>query len=394
MPKLSERIRNVVQSDIRTMSVECEKAGGINLAQGVCDTDVPPPVRRGAQHAIDAGQNQYTRLDGITPLRRAIAEKLRRYNGIVADPDSEIVVSSGSTGALYAACLAAIAPGDEVIVFEPYYGYHVNTILALEAVPVFLRLHAPDWTFTRAQLEAAVTPRTRAIIVNTPANPSGKVFTREELEWIAELARRHDLFVLTDEIYEYFLYDGRRHLSPASLPGMAERSITVSGFSKTFSITGWRVGYAVCRRDWAETIGVLSDLIYICAPSPLQAGCLAGLEELGDDFYHGLNAEYARKRDLICNALRDAGLTPSLPQGGYYVLADSTTLPGATSKEKAMHLLRETGVAAVPGDSFYAGGGGQNFLRFCFAKTDAALEEACRRLQRLRSSSAATLVAR
>src|SRR5512146_1186137 len=190
MPKLSERIRNVVQSDIRTMSVECEKAGGINLAQGVCDTDVPPPVRRGAQHAIDAGQNQYTRLDGITPLRRAIAEKLRRYNGIVADPDSEIVVSSGSTGALYAACLAAIAPGDEVIVFEPYYGYHVNTILALEAVPVFLRLHAPDWTFTRAQLEAAVTPRTRAIIVNTPANPSGKVFTREELEWIAELARR------------------------------------------------------------------------------------------------------------------------------------------------------------------------------------------------------------
>lgn len=383
MPKLSQRIRNVVQSDIRTMSVECEKAGGINLAQGICDTEVPPPVRRAAKDAIDAGKNQYTRLDGITPLRRAIAEKLRRYNGITADPESEIVVSGGSTGALYTACLATIDRGDEVIVFEPYYGYHLNTILALEATPVLLRLHAPEWSFTREQLEAAITPRTRAIIVNTPANPSGKVFTREELEWIADAAKRHDLFVLTDEIYEYFLYDGRKHISPASLPGMKDRTITISGFSKTFSITGWRIGYAVCRREWAETIGVLSDLIYICAPSPLQSGCAAGLEELGDNFYEGLNAEYAHKRDLICNALTDAGLTPSIPQGGYYVLADSNSLPGATSKEKAMYLLRETGVAAVPGDSFYTGDGGRNFLRFCYAKTDAALQEACRRLQRL-----------
>lgn len=382
MPQLSRRVRNIVQSDIRTMSVECEKLGGINLAQGICDTEVPPPVRRAAKEAIDAGKNQYTRLDGIAPLRRAIAQKLQRYNHITADPESEIVVSAGSTGALYSAALATIDRGDEVILFEPYYGYHVNTILALEASPVLLRLHAPDWSFTREQLEAAVTERTRAIIINTPANPSGKVFTRQELEWVGEVARAHDLVIITDEIYEYFLYDGRQHISPASLPGFRDRTITVSGFSKSFSITGWRVGYAVCRADWAATIGTLSDLVYICAPSPLQSGCLAGLEQLTDEFYVDLNAQYAHKRDLICGALADAGLTPSIPQGGYYVLADTTSLPGNTSKEKAMHLLRQTGVAAVPGDSFYMGDGGKNFLRFCYAKTDTALEDACRRLQK------------
>src|SRR5271169_3958077 len=239
---LSKRADHIVQSEIRVMSIECEKVNGINLAQGVCDTELPAPVAEGAKRAIERGMNSYTRYDGITELRGAIARKLRDYNGISADPDTQITVSAGSTGAFYAACLALLNPDDEVILFEPYYGYHVNTLLAVDAIPAYVTMQAPDWTFTAADLEKAVTPRTKAIMVNTPANPSGKVFSRTELEWIAEFAVRHDLFVFTDEIYEYFLYDGRRHVSPGSLPGMEERTITISGFSKTYSITGWRVG--------------------------------------------------------------------------------------------------------------------------------------------------------
>lgn len=388
MLELAKRASRIVQAEIRAMSVECEKIGGINLAQGICDTEVPPPVRRGAQRAIEQGLNQYTRLDGIGALREAIARKMERHNGIRADAESEIVVTAGSTGAFYAACLAIVNPGDEVIIFEPYYGYHVNTVLALEATPVFITLKAPDWSFTPGDLERVTTKHTRAVIVNTPANPSGKVFSRAELEWIAEWARRHELFVLTDEIYEYFVYDGRPHVSIGSLPGMKERTITISGFSKTFSVTGWRIGYAVCDARWARPIGYLSDLVYICAPSPLQWGVLEGLRELQDDFYTGLKGDYAVKRDLICNALADAGLPPCIPQGSYYVLADASRLPGTTSKERAMYLLRETGVASVPGESFFQGSVGENFLRFCFAKTDADLKEACRRLESLRKQSA------
>jgi aminotransferase len=380
----SRRAERMVQSAIRTMTVECEKVGGINLSQGVCDTDVPPPVRQGAVRAMEQGLNQYTRLDGIDLLRRAIARKVERDNGISADPAREIVVSAGSTGAFYSACMALLNPGDEVVLFEPCYGYHVNTVLSLDARPAYVTLQAPDWTFTPADLERAASTKTRAVILNTPANPSGKVFTRTELEWIAEWAQRHDLFVFTDEIYEYFVYDGRRHISIASLTGMKQRTITISGFSKTFSITGWRVGYAVCDIRWAEPIGNMSDLVYICAPAPLQWGAAEGLDELPPQFYSDLKNEYVAKRDLICNALTQAGLTPCIPQGAYYVLADASRLPGATSKERAMYLLRETGVASVPGESFFQGETGENFLRFCFAKTDSDLEEACRRLAGLR----------
>ncbi len=192
------------------------------------------------------------------------------------------------------------------------------------------------------------------------------------------------MFVFTDEIYEYFVYDGRKHISIASLPGMKERTITMSGFSKTFSITGWRIGYAVCEARWAEAIGTMSDLVYICAPAPLQWGATVGLEELPPQFYSDLKNEYVAKRDLICNSLAQAGLRPCIPQGAYYVLADSSRLPGATSKERAMYLLRDTGVASVPGESFFQGDTGENFLRFCFAKTDSDLQEACRRLANLR----------
>ncbi len=379
----SRRAEGIAQADIRVMTIECEKVGGINLAQGVCDTEVPLPVRRGAQIAVDKGINSYTRYDGLSELRQAIARKMREYNGITADPEIEVTVSGGSTGAFYCTCLALLDPGDEVIVFEPYYGYHVNTLEAVDAIPAYVTMQAPDWTFSREELERAVTPWTKGIMVNTPANPSGKVFTRTELDWIADVASAHDFFVFTDEIYEYFLYDGSRHISPGSLPGMADRTITISGYSKTFSITGWRVGYSVSDARWARMIGYMNDLVYVCAPAPLQCGVAAGITELTEAFYRELALEYTRKRDRICGALSRVGLHPAIPAGAYYVLADVSRLPGKTSKEKAMYLLARTGVASVPGSAFYHASGGENLVRFCFAKTDAELEEACQRIERM-----------
>ncbi|MHC4981648.1 MAG: pyridoxal phosphate-dependent aminotransferase [Planctomycetota bacterium] len=382
-PSLSRRADTIVQAEIRVMTIECEKVGGINLSQGVCDTGVPPPVLRDAHRAMDRGINSYTRYDGLAGLRQAIALKMRSYNGIEADPDTEIVVSGGSTGSFYCACLSLLDPGDEVILFEPYYGYHVNTIVAADGVPTYVTMRAPDWTFTPADLEKAATPKTKGIMVNTPANPSGKVFTREELGWIADFAVRHDVFVFTDEIYEYFIYDGRKHISPGSISEIADRVITISGYSKTFSITGWRIGYSVCKADWAQMIGYVNDLVYVCAPAPLQMGVAAGIRELSGDFYEKLCREFDAKRQRICGALDKAGLTPCVPQGAYYVLADASRLPGDDSKEKAMHLLHAVGVAAVPGKAFYHGDDGENLLRFCYAKPDEDLEEACRRIEKL-----------
>ena len=379
---LSRRAARTVQSEIRAMSVACEKVQGINLAQGVCDTEVPAPVREGAKLAMDRGINSYTRAEGLAPIREAIAGKMRRFNGIECDPETEVIVNSGSTGSFYAACLALLNPGDEVILFEPYYGYHLNTLVAVEAVPLYITLRAPEWTFNRDDLERTVTLRTRAIVLNSPANPSGKVFSREELEWIAGFAKRHDLFVFTDEIYEYFIYEGL-HISMATLPGMAERTITMSGYSKTFSITGWRVGYTVCDRRWAQGISYFHDLIYVCAPAPLQIGVAEGIRQLPESFYQDIGKEYLQKRDLLCGTLSEIGLTPSVPKGAYYVLSDASILPGKTSREKALYLLHETGVASVAGSAFYHDGGGENLIRFCFAKTDAELAEACRRLQTL-----------
>jgi aminotransferase len=382
--KLSERADIITQSEIRIMSVECERVGGVNLSQGVCDTEIPLSVRRAAQEAIERGVNTYTRLEGLIELRRAIAGKLARYNGLLYDPETEIIVSAGATGGFYCACLALLNPGDEVILFEPYYGYHLNTLLAVSAIPTYVTLKPPDWTFPARDLEAVVTPRTRGIVINTPANPSGKVFTRTELELIADFANRHDLFVFTDEIYEHFLFDRRQHVSPACLPGMRQRTITVSGASKTFSITGWRIGWSACSKRWTPLMGALNDLVYICAPAPLQAGVAAGLEKLGPDYYESLIQEYAVKRDKICEALSRAKLTPFIPQGAYYVLADVSCIPGTNSKQRAMYLLEQTGVASVPGSAFYHGSDGEELARFCFAKKDEDLDRACRQLEEFR----------
>lgn len=382
--QISNRAERIVQAEIRNMSIECERVNGINLAQGVCDTEVPLSVCVGAKEAIDAGINSYTRYDGLKELRYAIANKMQEYNGINANPETDIVVSAGSTGAFYCACLALLNPGDEVILFEPYYGYHVNTILAVEAVPVYISLKPPDWTFLPEDLEKIVTPHTKGIMINTPSNPSGKVFTLTELEWIRDFAIWHDIFVFTDEIYEYFIYDGREHISPGALPGMAERTITISGYSKTFSITGWRIGYSVNHAKWAKMIGYLNDLIYVCAPAPLQIGVAKGIIELKPKYYRELCNQYSLKRDKICNALLNAGLTPCKPQGSYYVLADVSHLHGQTSKDKAMFILERTGVGSVPDDAFFHSPGNPQFVRFCFAKEDKELDEACRRLERLR----------
>jgi aminotransferase len=387
--RLSELAPGLVQSEIRAMTVACADVGGINLAQGVCDTDPPHPVVEAGIQAIRDGHNIYVRLDGIAVLREAIAQKLASFNGIEADPNGNVLVTSGATGALHAAIMATLDPGDECIVFEPFYGYHTASLASQRVKPAIVSLAPPDWTLDLDRLRAAITPRTRGLILNTPANPSGKVFDRTELEAIAELAIEHDLFVFTDEIYEYFLYDGERHISLATLPGMAERTITLSGFSKTFSVTGWRLGYLTASERWIPAIGYFHDLLYVCAPSPLQHGAAAGLLQLPQRFYHELSVEYQAKRDSFCAALARAGMTPSIPTGAYYVLADASRIEGANSKAKARQLLADTGLAAVAGSAFFGSDAdgcnrGENLLRFCFAKKDADLAEACRRLDEYR----------
>jgi aminotransferase len=380
---INQRMAELAHSEIRAMTQACVNAKGLNMAQGVCDTPVPSVVLRAAAQAMERGKNVYSRFDGLPELRQAIAEKLAQYNGIVADPETDVTVSAGATGSFHCACLALLNPGDEVILFEPYYGYHINTLVATQAAPVTVRMTPPDWSFSSDDLEQVKTSRTRAMIVNTPANPSGKVFTRSEMETIARFAIANDLFVFTDEIYEHFLYDGSRHIALATLPGMKERTITISGLSKTFSITGWRIGYSLSDARWTQTIGYFNDLVYVCAPAPLQVGVAKGLINLGPEYYEGLTKAYSIKRDMICSALAQAGMKPYIPQGAYYVLADMTTIPGKSGKEKAMNLLKRTGVASVPGGAFYHDGSGENLARFCFAKEDSILDEACKRLKAL-----------
>ena len=389
--RLSELAPTFVQSEIRAMNVACTAVNGINMAQGVCDTDPPHPVVESAIEAIRNGFNIYTRLDGITSLREALAHKFATFNNLTVDPANEILVTSGATGAMYCTLLALLNPGDECLIFEPFYGYHILTLRSQRIKPVTVPLDAPNWTLDIDRLRAAVTPKTRAIILNTPANPSGKVFTLPELELLADFAIEHDLFVFTDEMYEYFLYesagsDGNpaQHLSIAALPGMADRTITISGFSKTFSVTGWRLGYLTGSTKWLPAIGNFHDLTYICAPAPLQHGAATGLLQLPPSFYTDMAAEYQAKRDLTCAALIRAGLTPSIPNGAYYILADATSVPGLNAKQKARQLLASTGIATVAGSAFFTESRGENLLRFCFAKKQSELEEACQRLDAYR----------
>lgn len=385
---LSDLAPRALQSEIRAMSMECDRIGGVNLAQGICDTEVPAVVSHAAIAAIEAGHNIYTRLDGIARLRQAIAAKMRSFNGVEVDADREVLVTSGATGGLHAAAMALLNPGDEVILFEPFYGYHASTLKSMRVVPVIVPLTAPatpeaDWTFDLDALKAALTPRTRALIINTPSNPCGKIFTREELEALAQVAIENELFVFSDEIYEYFVYGEAKHISPISIPGMRERTILISGFSKTFSVTGWRLGYVIADAKWLGAMSYFHDLTYVCAPSALQHGVTAGLEQLGPEFYAGLASDHYAKRGRIVAALNEAGMTPYVPAGAYYILADASAIPGENAARKARNLLAKTGVASVAGSAFFRAGLGENLLRFCFAKKDVDLDDACERLRQL-----------
>ena len=382
MPFLSRRLEGLVQSDIRRMSRECNRLGGLNLGQGLCDMPTPPPVAAGAKAAIDARESTYTYPEGIAPLRELISEKLARDNGIRAEANGEIVVTIGATGAFAAALNALLDPGDGILLMEPYYGYHLNTAIVSGLTPQYMTLEPPAFELREADLRAAITPETRAVVVCTPSNPSGKMFSKPELEALARVAHDHDLLVITDEIYEYIRYDGREHVSPATIGDLWPRSVTIMGLSKTFSITGWRMGYAVAPRDMARAMTLVNDLYYVCAPSPLQHGVAEGFR-MPRSFFESLKGDYQRKRDILCGALDEAGLSPIVPEGAYYVLADATRLSCDTSRDAALTLLERTKVASVPGSAFTRGAPGERLLRFCFAKEDDVLDEAARRLRAL-----------
>jgi len=380
----ADRIEGLKQSEIRRMSIECAKFSGINLGQGICDQPIEPIIKEAAIRAIGADHSIYTRLDGIDELRHRIAAKMRDYNGIACDADGEVVVTIGATGAFVTACMAFLNPGDEVVIFSPFYSYHVNILKVCGAVLKFVTLRPPDWSYDPKQLEAAFSPRTKMVVLNTPANPSGKVFGKEDLDHLAALCRKHDALCVTDEIYEYILYDGRRHLSIGAFPGMEDRTITISGFSKTYAMTGWRLGYVVARRALASQMALLNDLINVCAPSPLQYGVVAAFD-LPPEYYDRMVVDYAIKRDMTAEACRAAGMEPFVPQGSYYMLADVSRLGMKDDDDAARILLEQAGIAVIPGSSFYADpADGRMQIRLCYAKKMPDLEEACRRLRAFR----------
>jgi aminotransferase len=362
------------------MTRECERVGGINLGQGICDLPTQPLVRDGAIAAIRENRSTYSFPEGAVELRRAVAEKLDREYGIHRSPDSEIAVTVGASGAFTATVMALLDPGDGILLFEPYYGYHLNTALLAGLEPQFVTLDLPAFALDEARLRAAIRPNTRALVVCTPGNPSGKMFTKAELEIVANVAEEHDLLVITDEIYEYFRYDGRTHVPPATVGNLADRTVTIMGLSKTFSITGWRLGYAVAKAELARPIALVSDVYYVCAPTPLQLGAAAGFAA-PRSYFEELRASYQRKRDMICEALEAAKLPPVVPEGAYYVLADISRSSFDDARAAASAFLERSKVASIAGTAFFQGPIGERFLRFCFAKEDDVLAEACKRIR-------------
>jgi aminotransferase len=355
-------------------------AGGINLGQGVCDLDTPAPLVEGAMESISGADRQtYTHYAGLPELKEQLRRKLREFNGLDFG-DEQLLIASGSSGAFTAAVLAVLEPGDEVILFEPFYSYHRSTLRLLGCRPVCVPLQGPRFELDPERLRAAIGARTRALIINTPGNPSGKVFTRHELETIAALLADTNVLVFTDEVYEYMCFDGRRHVSPASLPALAPRTLTLGSFSKTFSITGWRIGYLAGPAAIVEMAGRVFDQLAVCAPRPMQRGVARALRQLPPSFYADLSATYQRKRDRFCAALAAAGFSFAKPEGAYYVLADySRVLGDLDPYPAALQLIERIGVNGVPGDVFYESPDGVRSIRFQFAVETAVLEEVCAR---------------
>ncbi len=381
----SARIANFTESVIREMTRLAGRYGATNLAQGFPDFPAPEALKRAAADAIDADINQYSITWGSKPFRDAVAAKYARHYAMDFDPEREITVCCGATEGMIATMLAVIDPGDEVVIFEPFYeNYNPDTQLSGATVR-YVTLRAPDWSFDRDELRRAFNGRTKAIVLNSPNNPTGKVFNREELEFIAGLCQEFDALAITDEIYEHILYDGAVHTPIISLPGMRERSILVNSMSKTYSVTGWRVGWVLAPPDLTDSIRKVHDFITVGAASPLQQ---AGVMALGmaDDYYANLAAEYVGKRDHLVASLESAGLRCSIPRGAYYIMADISALHFHDDVKFVNHLIENVGIAAVPGSSFFShSSDGANWVRFCFCKKYETLDLARQKLLRLKN---------
>lgn len=380
--KLSNRANNIAQSEIRAMSILCHEKKGLNMAQGLCDLEVPAPVIEGAKEGMEVGKNTYTSAYGNYKLRAAIAKKQNDFydQGIEVD---NILVSLGATGAFYATAMSLLNEGDEVVLFEPYYGYHVATLKSIGCKIKYIRTTPPMYDIDFNELKEAISEETKAILICNPSNPSGKVYTQEELESLSEIINENDLFLFSDEMYEHFIYDGLEFVSALSIESLKERTVVISGFSKIYSITGWRLGYAITSKEVIDAASAFNDLVYVCPPAPLQQGILKGLNELPKSYYTDVAKEHQVKRDKFIKALNDTGLKAEYVKGAYYVLADISKIEGADDKEKVVNLLEKTGIATVPARAFYQDSEGINLTRFCFSKKDAELDEAIERLKRL-----------
>jgi len=380
--RTARRTRSFTESVIREMTRVAQVHDAINLAQGFPDFPAPALVKEAACRAIQGDVNQYAVTWGSPRLRHAIADAYRRWYGLEVDGDREVTVTCGATEAMVAVLLATVDPEDEVVVLEPFYeNYGPDTVLC-SARPVHLPLEAPEFRLDSSALRRCVGPRARAIILNTPNNPTGRVFSRAELEAVASVCREHDLLLLTDEIYEHIVYDGA-HICPATLPGMRERTIVVSGASKTFAVTGWRVGTILAPPDLTDAIRKVHDFLTVGAPAPLQEAVAAGLEGLPGDYYEDLVEGYRSRRDVLVEGLTRAGFRCRAPEGAYYVLADHSGLSDLDDTSFARWMAREPKVACVPGSSFFSEPErGRTLVRFAFCKTLGTLEEAADRLVR------------
>jgi aspartate/methionine/tyrosine aminotransferase len=382
----ARRTHTFTESVIREMTRIANQHEAVNLAQGFPDFPMPEPMKDAACAAIHGNINQYAVTWGSSALRIAIAEKYRRWYGLEVDHDREVTVTCGATEAMAAVFLALIDPGDEVIVLEPFYeNYGPDAVLA-GAIPTFVPLERPHWTLDLDRLKKAFTKRTKAIILNTPHNPTGRVFTRAEMTAIAELCIKHDVWVITDEIYEHIRYAGEHHVM-AAWPEMRKRTITISGLSKTFSCTGWRLGYAVAPAAQTAAIRKVHDFLTVGAPAPLQAAGAVGMH-FDPDYYNHLALDYRSRRTVLCDALAEAGFTFSQPEGAYYVLADFSGLSDMDDVSFAKWMIEEIGVATVPGSSFYSPETkslGRSLVRFAFCKKYETLKRAAERLATVRA---------
>jgi aspartate/methionine/tyrosine aminotransferase len=385
MPKVRSSLKasSFTESVIRDMTRLANLHGAINLGQGFPDFAAPAALKGAAARAIAEDHNQYPITWGVPAFREAIAAKYARDYGMSVDPETELCVTCGSTEAMIATMLGVLDPGDEVVVFEPFYENYGPDAILSDAVPRLVTLRPPDWTLDGAELRAAFSDRTRAVVVNTPNNPTGKVFSRGELEAIAALCVRHDAIAITDEIYEHIVYDGAEHVPIATIPGMEDRTVTISALSKTYSVTGWRVGWAVAPAPLMAGIRPVHDFLTVAAAAPLQVAGITALE-LPASYYEEMVAGYAARRETIMRILADAGFEARPPTGAYYVMADCSHLGLGDDVATARHLVEHVGVAAVPGSSFFSDpADGAHLLRFAFCKELATLEAAGERLTSL-----------